>query len=150
MRRRLARRRGDQGAVVVETALVIPVLLMLIIALMIFGLRMVYAGVAENAASKALRTATIQVNSAYPSEAAIRTMVEGLRSVDLLGDPACGAGASPTCKGVELTTGSQQGAPVTVTIRYDVPVLRTVTRLWPFSDLSSLSRIERTAEGRLE
>lgn len=150
MRRRLRERRGDTGAVVVETALVIPVLLMLLIGIMVFGLRMVYAGVAENAASKALRMATIPVGSAYPSEAAVRAAVEGLDSVQLLGAPSCPASAAPGCRGVEVSTGSQQGAPVTVTVRYHVPVLRTVVGLWPFGTLDRLASIERTAEGRLE
>lgn len=152
MRRRA--RRDDRGATTVEAALVIPVALLLFIGIMIFGLRMVYSGLAEHAASTALREATIREGGDYLTQADLAAKVEQMRAVELLGSPSCSDFTEADCSPVELNTAvdgpKHQGTAITVTVHYEVPVLKTVVQLWPFGGFERLATVERTVEGRLE
>lgn len=143
-------RRDDRGATTVEAALVIPVALLLFIGILIFGLRMVYSGLAEHVASTALREATIREGGDYLTQADLAAKVEQMRAVELLGSPSC----SEPCSSVELNTAvdgpKHQGTAITVTVHYEVPVLKTVVQLWPFGGFERLATVERTVEGRLE
>lgn len=144
MTRRL---RGDDGATAVEVALVLPLLLMLLGGILVFGLRMTYGALATHTAEVGLRDATLRTSAGYPSESDVRDGVEAMAITDLLGDPD-----SVTLAVTSTTTRKRQGDRVTVTVAYDVPAVRAAAGIVPFlsSTLESLATIEQTVDGRLE
>lgn len=138
---RLARSgRHDRGAAALETALVVPVVLLLTGAVLLMGLRTVYASLAEHSARVAARHATIR-QPTYPTEAQVEDAAANAVPAGLLGRPAVRYDRPGVLR---------QGQRVVVTVRYDVPVLRFADLLVPGVDMSRLAVIERTATGRLE
>ena len=135
-----------------EFALVYPIAIVVIGAIVLFGLHMTYAALADHAARVALKTASIRTVQGYPSESAVRTKVDGLFASDLLGGPREFS--------MTRTSGARvmQGDPVSVRVEYRVPAIqaasRLIPRVKPFTglreSLQSLASVTRRAEGRAE
>ena len=148
MRRRA---RGDRGAAAVEFALVVPIALVVVAAILLFGLHMTYAALADHSARVALKTASLRTSGGYPSESAVRTKVDGLFAADLLGGPT-----SFTLS--RQKTPVAQGDTVSVRVVYRVPAVQAASGLVPDiapfkglrASLQRLGSVTRRAEGRAE
>jgi Flp pilus assembly protein TadG len=153
MRRHVGARRtrGDRGATSVEFALMLPVALLLIGSIVVLALHMTYAALADHAARVGLKKAVIRTSAGYPTDAAVRTTVDGLFGSDLLGGPQ------------SLTVTRQDGIPaqgdtVRVTVVYQVPAVSKAAALVPDAPIfdgvragmERLAVIRRVAEGRSE
>ncbi len=145
MTRRL---RGDEGATAVETALVLPLLLLVLGGVLVLGLHATYAALAGHAAEVALRKATLRTSAGYPTAAAVDASVRSLAVSSALGTPSAPVEVDVT----STTARRRQGDRVTVTVTYDVAAIRTAGSWLPLVGpaLGGLARIERTVEGRLE
>ena len=106
MRTRPARRNGERGSAVIEFALLLPILLLLLLALVQMG------ALARD------RLLLAQATRAAAREAAI------VESDSAILDAATGAapGLDPARVRLVVTRSGPRGSPVTVTAGYDVPV----------------------------
>ncbi len=141
---------GDRGTTAVETALVLPVVLLLLGGTLTFALHAVYAGLADYAVREGLRTATVHPQvGGFADVAKVRSTVTGLFPSDLLGPPQ-----SVLLRTVTTTGSPGQGDLVQVEVTYVVPGIATAADLVPGtglkSALASLATITRTASGRRE
>lgn len=152
---RVVRRlRGDRGATAVEFAIVLPIALLLIATVLLFALRMTYAALADHAARVGLKKATIRTSQGYPSDAAVRTTVDGLFAADLLGTPT----SFTVTRTLLADSRPGQGDPIRVQVAYTVPGFSAasvlVPELGPFkglrASLQDLGTVTRTADGRSE
>lgn len=147
----MRRRRDDEGSTAIETALTLQVTLMLLGGIFVFGLHMVYSGLAEHAARVGLRQATLQSSSGYATEAQVLAKVKALYPVQVMGDPTSLVLTAAAPAG-DPTAG--QGDTVTVTVTYHVPGLAKAVELLPDSGLrdafASFANITRRATGRKE
>jgi Flp pilus assembly protein TadG len=98
--------RGQRGSAVVEFALLLPILLMLLLALVQVGV------LARD------RLLLAQAARAGAREAAIQESEPAIRDAAL----AAGAGLDPTRLRLEIQRVGERGDPVTVSLGYDVPV----------------------------
>ncbi|MCU1693560.1 MAG: hypothetical protein JWM64_2651 [Frankiales bacterium] len=124
--------RRDRGATTVEAALVLPLALALLGGILLFGLRLTYAALADHAAAVGLRTATLRGTtsylddvtgntSRYPNKAKVTTSVTGLFG-GVLGSP------TSVALGVPSVT-KKQGVAVQLTLTYDVPAVHAAADL---------------------
>lgn len=148
-------RSRDAGATSVEFALVLPLFLTLIAGVLVFGLAMFYAGLAEHAARTGLRKAVIRTSTGYPGAAAVRSTIN-TSLAGLLPDPTNSNATLVVRDPVDAAVNPRgaQGDRVTVTVEYDLPAVGAALRLIPDNALraamADLATVERTAEGRLE
>ena len=148
----LPARRDESGATAVEFALVLTLVVSLFGMLLLLGLRLVYAGLADHAAQVALRTAAVRTHSGYPSDRQVKAAVDDLYPNGLIVDPMTVA-VTPSSQSVRSVSNTHQGETVTVTVTYDVPALTAVVSLANVigvPGLGDLSVITRTATGRFE
>lgn len=156
----MRRRRGDDGATTVETALVLPVALVLLAGVLLFALRATYTALADHAVAVGLRTATLRgtttyvddvtgLQSRYPNQARVASVTGGLLG-GLLGPPST---VQLTVRSVRTSQTKQQGDEVSLTLTYDLPAVQAAARLVPFAGDSlatGLGTVTASASGRLE
>lgn len=160
-------RSGDQrGVVAVETALVIPVVLLVLGGLLVLGLHAVQAVQAERAAQAGLRAAVVRETlqtwpddppyapthptSRYRNAAAVRDAVDRVlpgtpRSVEVTAVP----GRMPS----GAVRRRSQGDLVTVTVVADVPAVQAASRFVPGLGPAlarRLGTVRASVQGRLE
>lgn len=98
--------RGERGSAVVEFALLLPILLLLLLALVQVGVIARDRLLLAQAARAGAREAAIQVSEPAIRDAAV----------------AAGAGLDSGRLRLEIERAGERGAPVTVSLGYDVPV----------------------------
>lgn len=138
--------RDDKGATAVEFALIAPVALFLIGAVLTFGFYGVFNAIAQNAVREAARFAAVPADpyaGVYPDDGAIYAR--------LVSEAPSVMGA-PTSFTVTRLGGSVPGNGdiVTVTATYDTPVLGALEGLLQGAGLGGLTEITRTASARME
>jgi Flp pilus assembly protein TadG len=99
--------RGESGSAVVEFALLLPILLLLLLAVVQVGVL----------ASDRLLLA--QAARAGAREAAVQELDEAVREAAT----AAGAGLDPERLRLEVARTGSRGSPVTVSLSYDVPII---------------------------
>lgn len=138
--------RNDRGATAVEFALVAPVALFLIGAVLVFGFYGVFNAIAQNAVREAARFASVPSDpfaAIYPDDGAVYA--------HLVSEAPSVMGA-PTSFTVTRVGGSVPGNGdiVTVTATFDTPVLDALEGLLQGAGLGGLTEITRTASARME
>jgi Flp pilus assembly protein TadG len=112
----------ERGSATVEFALLLPILLIVLLAVVQVGVL----------ASDRLLLA--QAVRAGAREAAIQESEEAVRDAAL----AAGAGLDPARLGLEIDRVGERGSPVTVSLTYDVPIAGVLTG-WLFPSSVTLS-----------
>ena len=134
--RRLAK---DDGATAVEFALVAPIVLALIFAVVYAGVYFFYAAAADHIARVVARDASIPSHGAYPTVGDERTVAENAAGSLL---------PSPTTVSLTPTPSAAEGNELTVTVTYDIPGLSAIGQLMTF--LPAPGPLTRTVTVRYE
>jgi Flp pilus assembly protein TadG len=139
-------KRSERGAMAVEFALIAPLVLFLIGALLALGFYGVFNAIVQNAVREAARFAAVPVDpyaDLYPSEDAVRAHLVA-EAPSVMGSPSSFA--------LTRTGGSSPGNGdiVTVTVTYRTPVLSSIKGLLQGAGLGGLIEISRSASARME
>jgi Flp pilus assembly protein TadG len=139
-------KRSERGATAVEFALIAPLVLFLIGALLALGFYGVFNAIVQNAVREAARFAAVPVDpyaDLYPSEDAVRAHLVA-EAPSVMGSPSSFA--------LRRTGGSSPGNGdiVTVTVTYRTPVLSSIKGLLQGAGLGGLIEISRSASARME
>lgn len=150
------RLRGDHGVTAVEFALVAPLVIVLILGLLATAFRVTALAVADNAARKAVRTATLRsaftyTTSGYPSCTTVLSSAQsGIPAYFGTVTTSVGVGPSGTDGCGAAAPVPSEGQQVTVTVILDdVPFIAQTAALLGNAG-TGLARVERRASARRE
>jgi Flp pilus assembly protein TadG len=135
----MRRPREDEGATALEFALVAPIVLVLVFAVIYAGMYFFYAAVADHVARVVAHDASIPNHHVYPSTDDERAVAE---------DAAGSLLPAPTSVALSPTPSAAEGNELTVTVTYDLPGLSAIGGLMPF--LPTSGTLTRTVTVRYE
>ena len=135
----MRRLRKDDGATALEFAIVAPIVLVLIFAVIYAGMYFFYAAVADHIARVVARDAAIPSHGVYPTTAEERAVAENAAGPLL---------PTPTNVALAPTPAAAEGNELTVTVSYDIPGLAAIGGLMPF--LPKSGALARTVTVRYE
>lgn len=145
MTRLLRRRRGQDGAVAAEFALLVPVAFLLIGFGIALGLRGLFAATTEYVARDVARYGAIQRSGAYADPAQLQARAQG--SVNgLMGGATVTAVYGQTTPGARLG----EGDTLTLTVTAPVPGVSALRALTGSLGLDFLTSVTQSATVRLE
>ncbi|WP_188111381.1 TadE/TadG family type IV pilus assembly protein [Nocardioides antri] len=134
--------RDDRGAAAIEFALIVPILLLLVFAMISFGMMLSFRQTLSQAAAEGARAAAVERDPAARSTEALDAVNDAMAAVD----KECGSGGLVCNVGAATTCGSGQCITVTVTYAYrENPTVATA----PFADQLLPEQLEYAATVRV-
>ena len=139
--------RGEQGATLVEAAFVIPLILVLVLGVVDFGMMINNSTLLNNATREGAREGVFG-SDASTIEARVREAAVGLKQADLTVSVTCKTPDGALCAGVDFDSEWEPGGTVVVDTTYTYHYLTPITTLVGLGETSELeSDIEMRIEG---